>query len=137
MKTIAVCSTPEEAHLVRGRLEAAGIPGFIRDEATIQMNWFYSNAIGGVRVEVMEEDEAAAREFLGAKAPAAQESPVEVTCPACGSARTVHQDLSRRWALVVLYLFKVPIPFSRRSWKCADCRHVFKVLPEAVESQAA
>jgi len=64
MIVVATFSKPEEAHLLRMRLEAGGINAFIRDENTIQMDWLYSNALGGVRVEVAEEDEAAARELL-------------------------------------------------------------------------
>ncbi len=56
MVIVATFSKPEEAHLLRMRLEAGGIRSFIRDENTIQMDWFYSNALGGVRVEVAEAD---------------------------------------------------------------------------------
>jgi Putative prokaryotic signal transducing protein len=66
MVVVATFSKPEEAHLLRMRLEAGGIQAFIRDENTIQIDWLYSNALGGVRVEVAEEDEAAARELLAA-----------------------------------------------------------------------
>jgi hypothetical protein len=50
VKTVATFSKPEEAHLFRTRLEAAGIPAYVQDEHLIQMDWLYSNAIGGVRV---------------------------------------------------------------------------------------
>jgi hypothetical protein len=66
MVVVATFSKPEEAHLLRMRLEAGGIQAFIRDENTIQIDWLYSNALGGVRVEVAEEDEAADRELLAA-----------------------------------------------------------------------
>jgi predicted nucleic acid-binding protein len=48
MATVSTFSKPEEAHLLRSRLEAAGIPAFVRDELTIQMNWLYSMAAGPV-----------------------------------------------------------------------------------------
>ena len=127
MKTIAAFSTPDEAHLLRSRLEAAGIPAFIRDEHTVQMDWLYSNAIGGVRVETADRDEALAREFLAAAAPAPPEPAVAVLCPACGSANTVHEDLPRRWALFTILILSFPMPFGRSSWKCADCRRSFRV----------
>ena len=66
MVVVATFSKPEEAHLLRMRLEAGGIQAFIRDENTIQVDWLYSNAMGGVRVEVAEEDVAATRELLAA-----------------------------------------------------------------------
>ena len=46
------------------RLESAGVNAFVQDENMIQMDWLYSNAIGGVRVQVADEDVAAVREFL-------------------------------------------------------------------------
>ena len=64
MTTVATFSKPEEAHLFRMRLEAAGIPAFVQDEHIVQMDWLYSNAIGGVRVQIADEDVPAAREFL-------------------------------------------------------------------------
>ena len=66
MVVVATFSKPEEAHLLRMRLKAGRIRAFIRDENTIQVDWHYSNALGGVRVEVAEEDVAATRELLEA-----------------------------------------------------------------------
>jgi len=67
MKTIATFSKPEEAHLVRMRLESAGIAAFVQNEnMMIKMDNFYSNATGGVWLEVADEDEDAAKEFLTA-----------------------------------------------------------------------
>ncbi len=64
MIVVATFSKPEEAHLLRMRLAAGGVAAYIRDENTVQMDWLYSNALGGVRVEVAEEDVAATRELL-------------------------------------------------------------------------
>ena len=50
--------------MLRMRLEDAGIPAYLRDENTIQIDWLYSNALGGVRVEVAEEDVDAAKAIL-------------------------------------------------------------------------
>jgi hypothetical protein len=62
--TIATFSFPHEAHLAKVRLDAFGIPSFIADEHTINMQWFYSNALGGVRLQVPEGFAAQAHEFL-------------------------------------------------------------------------
>ena len=62
--TIARFTNPTEAHLLRMRLEAGGIEAFLQDENTIQMDWAISNAIGGVRLQVAEEELEAARELL-------------------------------------------------------------------------
>ena len=67
MSTIAVFNKPEDAHLLRMRLEAGGIPAFIQDENIVQIHWLVANAVGGVRVQVGDEDVAAARELLAAQ----------------------------------------------------------------------
>ena len=66
MITVATFSKPEEAHLLRSQLESAGIPAFVKDEMTVQMYWLYSDAIGGVRVQIDENDLEAARAFFNA-----------------------------------------------------------------------
>jgi len=64
MVTLATFSKVEEAHLLRMRLEDGGVPAYLRDENTIQIDWLYSNALGGVRVEVDEENVEAAKAIL-------------------------------------------------------------------------
>ena len=57
MTTIATFTTPEDAHLFRTCLASQGIEGFLLDEHFVQLFWYYSNTIGGVRV-VVEDDDA-------------------------------------------------------------------------------
>ena len=56
MTTIATFPTPEDAHLFRAFLESRGIAGFLLNEYVTQLFWIYSNATGGVRFEVADED---------------------------------------------------------------------------------
>jgi hypothetical protein len=62
--TIARFSFPFEAQIAKSKLEAMGIPAFVADEHTINMDWLYSNAMGGVRLQVLQEQAAAAIELL-------------------------------------------------------------------------
>ncbi|HEX2936738.1 MAG TPA: DUF2007 domain-containing protein [Bacteroidales bacterium] len=55
---------PHEAHMAKGKLESEGIEVLIRDELTAQVNNFYSNAIGGVKLLVKEPDFDTARQLL-------------------------------------------------------------------------
>jgi Putative prokaryotic signal transducing protein len=64
VQTIATFSKPEDAHLLRMRLESAGIHAFIQDENMIQWDWLLSNAIGGARVQIADEDLLAAQDYL-------------------------------------------------------------------------
>lgn len=64
MPVIASYTQLEDAHLAVSKLEGSGVSAWLRDEATANLYWFYSNAIGGVKVEVAEEDIDRAREIL-------------------------------------------------------------------------
>lgn len=62
MITVARCSTPEDAYLMRSRLEAGGVPAFVQNEYSA-MTW----GIGPfpeIRVEVPGDQIARAREIL-------------------------------------------------------------------------
>jgi len=60
MTTIATFTTPEDAHLFRAYLGAQEIEGFLLDEYFVQNYWYYSNAVGGVKVVVDDSDTEAA-----------------------------------------------------------------------------
>ncbi len=57
-----------DAQLVRSRLEVAGFHPFVADEATALTMDGYSLAAGGIRVQVLDSEFKAAREFLDATA---------------------------------------------------------------------
>lgn len=66
MKTLAAFSQPIDAHLLIARLEGMGIAAYARDENMVTLDWLASNAIGGVKVDVADEDYEKAREILAA-----------------------------------------------------------------------
>jgi len=68
MKVVATYRKPEEAHLARSVLEGSGIAAYVRDEFTVTANFFYSAVIGGVRLEVADEDHARALDVLRSSA---------------------------------------------------------------------
>ena len=64
MVTLRICSTLPEAQVIQSQLGGSGIKSFLPDEFTIQNNWMWANAIGGIRLQVAEEDAARAEEIL-------------------------------------------------------------------------
>lgn len=62
--TLLTFTLPHEAYPVKALLESQGIEVFIRDEITAQVNNFISNAIGGVKLDVREEDYKQAMEVV-------------------------------------------------------------------------
>lgn len=120
MKTIATFSKAEEAHLLRMRLEAGGIPAYLLDENIVQVNWLYSNAIGGVRVQVAEEDVAKALELMN-EAGAPLDDAVAIPCPYCHSEETELDELPRRLSFLSLLLVGFPILVTRHGYRCRSC----------------
>ena len=121
MKQIAAYSTPSEANLVVARLKSFGIDAAIRDEHTVTLDWFLSNAIGGVKVEVQDEDFEEAKIIL-------EISPEEhgvISCPHCGSHEIKFRVLSLLGAMFLM--LKLPIPLKKASVDCMKCKKVFGV----------
>ena len=56
-----------DAYLLRARLEGSGITAYVRDENLVTLDWLYSNAVGGVKVDVMDEDYERALEVFEAE----------------------------------------------------------------------
>lgn len=113
-----------EALLAKGSLESAGIKCAITDDNMVRMDWFISNAIGGIKLVVNGADAAEADkvlsqpipEFLEVAGVGEYEQP---RCPKCGSL-----DISFRESQPSAYLsmaLSVPIPFHRQAWRCHSC----------------
>lgn len=51
-KLVESFTMPHEAHLARAKLASEGIPSQILDEYTFTMDWFYANAVGGIKLVV-------------------------------------------------------------------------------------
>lgn len=56
--------SPHEAHIIRNCLESAGIAAHVADANTVQANWLWTVALGGVRVLVRASAAAQAREVI-------------------------------------------------------------------------
>jgi hypothetical protein len=56
--------TVQEAVMAKSILDSAGIESFLADENVISMNWLWSNALGGVKLQVRKADVAVASELL-------------------------------------------------------------------------
>jgi predicted RNA-binding Zn-ribbon protein involved in translation (DUF1610 family) len=120
MKTIGTFDKSEDAHLFRMRLGAAGFEAFIQHEYTVQNFWPWNPAIGGILVEIADEDYAEVMEFLRADTPQENPSAVAVKCPRCGSDETRIDELPRRIGFLGVLLAWLPLYFGR-SWLCPTC----------------
>jgi len=64
LTTVSRAFSPAEAQLTRARLEAAGFHAVVMNELSSLSIGGYSQAAGGVLVQVPEEEAADARELL-------------------------------------------------------------------------
>lgn len=123
MVTIGSYSKPYEANMVKSQLESAGIPAFVADEYTIGMNWLYSNALGGVKVQVLESRASDALELLASEAESSTTDDFAIaTCPHCGSKNTV-VFLDKRSSFLSWALLGLPLFLPAKKKKCSDCNH--------------
>jgi Putative prokaryotic signal transducing protein len=115
-----------EALLARGCLESAGIESCLVDDNMVRLDWFWSNLIGGIKLQVREEDAEAAESILDQPIPQSFEVEgigeyQQPACPKCQSLDVSFQELDRPIAYTSAYL-NVPIPLRRRAWRCHVCR---------------
>jgi hypothetical protein len=113
-----------EALLAKGSLESAGIEAVLTDENIVRLDWFWSNLMGGIKLNVDPENVEAANSILDRPIPenfdvsgvGEYEQP---RCPKCQSLDVNFQELDpAAYASLVL----VPVPFHRRAWRCHSCR---------------
>jgi len=124
MKQVAAYSKPEEAYLAASLLEGNGLTVNVRDADTIGNYWMYSQAIGGVKIEVPEEEVDQAMEILNL--PKAEEGILR--CPHCQSGRVKMREMNLLNALSILSGFLIPI--RPKKVDCLDCKQSFHFDPK-------
>ena len=127
LTTIASFREAHSAHIVRAKLEAAGIPVFVTDEHLVGVQWFYSDAIGGVKLQVPDGYAEQARELVTADFSREIRSVRHTSrvrapdvCPACGGEAGARTAVARE-ATAGERRFVV---WSNRS-TCGDCGHTW------------
>jgi predicted RNA-binding Zn-ribbon protein involved in translation (DUF1610 family) len=120
--TIARYSTPFEANMAKSMLESAGIPAFVADEYTIGINWLYSNALGGVKLQVPESFASEALDLLSFEDDHAAGNQIadDYTCPRCGSGN-IEVLSDKRGSFLTWVLLGLPALLSTKKKKCRDC----------------
>lgn len=117
-----------EAQIAKTQLEAAEIPARIENEHTINMDWLYSNALGGVRLLVPESYAEEAKSLLAQdfSQELEQQFGASENCPHCGSRDIQPYTEGKRPAYLVFLLLGFPLFFYKNGTKCKQCQHFWR-----------
>lgn len=120
-----------EALVSRSKLEFYGIECFLADENVIRLNWFWSNAIGRLRLQLLEGDAQTALDILGEEIPPSfsaeeiGEEYIQPKCPNCQSLDVSFEEYSKV-SLAIFWCLSLPLPIHKNRWHCEDCRHQWR-----------
>lgn len=135
-KTIITFTSPQEAYLAKGYLESEGIESFLFDDMTAQVNLLYSNAIGGVKILVRDEDYDQGIEILTKGGYinmniGKTSSPFEIVsadkktdkqkCPFCQSDNIGKKKGLNILSPVIYMILGLFVPIYKSTYCCYDC----------------
>lgn len=126
--TIGRYLNPIEAHIVKGRLEAEGVPAYVQHEHHIWAKWTISLALGYVKVQVRPKDveasSAVIEKLQAGEYALADEEVVDVSCcPRCGCTKKERVNWSWKLALWAIMFLSVVLPYSIYRVACLECGH--------------
>lgn len=142
-ETILTVTYPHEAHVVKGYLESKGIEVKLKDELTAQVYNFYSNAIGGVKIQVKTSDFGPCLKLLqqgGFIQTASNQQSVKVEmvpkdgfmhkkeCPFCASTNIAKKRDPNLLAVIVFMLLGILFPIFKSGYQCFDCGKQWKYV---------
>ena len=139
-KTILVFTYPHEAHPVKALLDSNDIPTFLKDEMTVQAHNFYSNAVGGVKLQVPDVDFEKAYSILKEARFINKEALKDTIekvyydintarnkCPFCGS-ENISLVIKGSIITYLLLLVSIFLPIFKRFNRCYDCGKKWKFI---------
>jgi len=120
-KILAVFEYSTEAHVTKSRLDADGFKTMLMDEKTIDSDPLISNAIGGVKLLVHQNDfEKAAKIYTEIRTYQKDKNGNNLFCTNCNSNRILIAPLHRKNVFYMLFPF-----FEKTRYRCNDCKTVF------------
>lgn len=137
---------PIEANIVKSRLLDSGLQCFLSDENSVVINPLFTQALGGVKLHILERDFEKATDVLREEGFAPgfamisdggeEEVPLKETastglkCPNCESAHVGYvQATKKRFGILTVFIsFMLMVyPFHvNKTYHCFDCEHEFE-----------
>ena len=119
-----------EANIYKTKLESFGIEVFIRDSFTIDANPLISNAIGGVKLYVRNENYINAKKILKSiNDYSLDDNGKSIICPNCDNDKIKFQTTIKDFKSFLAFLFSlffIILPFyTKYKYKCSNCNFEF------------
>lgn len=117
--------TLDEAYIAHGFLESEGVKAFLQDEHLVRIFWLYTNAIGGLRLQVAQEDgERAFAILVAGSAPVEPSEMGAEHCPECDGLGMSRMVRGRRVAFLSWLVIGFPLWRPRSTWRCSQCGRI-------------
>lgn len=123
------------ANITLTKLQDAGIDCFLKDEHTVTMDPILSNAIGGIKLVVKEEDAEEAKQLL---AQFDEDYLKSVKCPQCGatSINQVNKPGATNFLTAILtWMFSSYAVAPQQVYQCGNCGYESETLPVVINEE--
>lgn len=110
-----------EAQLIKSKLDSEGIRTMLMDEKTVDSDPLISQAIGGVKLLVHNEDLGKGLSIYNEIRDYEKDKDgKEIHCPTCNSSRILVAPAQRKSIFYMLFPF-----FEKRKLICNECKTIF------------
>mgnify|MGYP003488559961 CR=1 FL=1 len=127
---VGVYQYSSEAIIFKGKLESEGITVFMHDNNTIDSDPMISNAIGGVKLFVKQEDaERATTVLSNISAYSLDENNKPILCPKCGENKVLYltsiTSIKSLFSFIFGFILNIFPFFIQYKFRCESCKHEF------------
>jgi len=127
MKTITTVTWMYQADFLCSQLASYGIDAYVPDQATAGVLPLHGGALGGIRIQVPDEQFDQAVSILPEISSASVEK--EPCCPKCGSTQVRYKRESWVFFAVMILFMGIPVLWLKKIFQCGSCGHRWKEDP--------
>jgi predicted RNA-binding Zn-ribbon protein involved in translation (DUF1610 family) len=120
------------ASITLTKLQDAGVECYLKDEHTVTIDPILSNAIGGIKLVVKEQDAEEAKKILQQFD---EEYLQSVKCPQCGAAQitlVTKPGASNFITAIFTWMFSSYAVAAENIYQCGKCGYESKTMPNTV-----
>ncbi len=121
-----------DANMLKCQLELEGIQSYLKDENTITTNPLYNIALGGIKLQVLEQDYTKAKTYLDQleNTPYTNQDNDIIHCPKCQSTNiqvgfASYKNITGILSLLTAFVFMIFPFYNKKVYKCMQCDKEF------------